>query len=79
MKSLAALEVPGLACMALVQIGSEERRGEGTVLIIKTSQLCFELGNGNSSMLSEHQVGYSPIDSESLGLDFEIKSCHYWI
>ena len=54
MKSLAALEVPGLACMALVQIGSEEeRRGEGTVLIIKPSQLCFELGNGNNLQIGD--------------------------
>ena len=35
--------------------------------------------NTNSSMLSEQQVGYSPIDSELIGLDFACKACHYWL
>ena len=30
-------------------------------------------------MLSEQQVGYSPIDSELIGLDFACKACHYWL
>ena len=33
--------------------------------------------NANSSMLSEQQVGYSPIDTELIGLDFACKACHY--
>ena len=35
--------------------------------------------SANSSMLGEHQIGYSPIDAELLGLDFAMKSCHYWL
>ena len=32
--------------------------------------------NANSSLLSEQQVGYSPIDSELIGLNFTCKSFH---
>ena len=33
----------------------------------------------NSSMLSDNQIGYSPIDAELLALDFTAKACHYWM
>ena len=33
--------------------------------------------NANSSMLSEQQCGYSPIDNELMGLYFACQACHY--
>ena len=35
--------------------------------------------SANSSMLSEQQAGYSPIDGEAIALDFACQACHYWL
>ena len=35
--------------------------------------------SANSSIHGENQVGWSPIDTKLMGLDFAMKSCHYWL
>ena len=52
----------------LFQFLSDEEPGKGAVII-----------NANSSLLSESQIGYSPIDAELISLDFASRACHYWL
>ena len=52
----------------LFQFLSDAEPAKGAVII-----------NANSSMLSENQVGYSPIDAEMISLDFAARACHYWL
>ena len=52
----------------LFQYLSDQDPAKGAVII-----------SANSSMLSEQQAGYSPIDSEAIALDFACQACHYWI
>ena len=52
----------------LFQFLSDEEPGKGAVII-----------NANSSLLSESQIGYSPIDAELISIDFASRACHYWL
>ena len=52
----------------LFQFLSDEEPKKGAVII-----------NANSSLLSESQIGYSPIDAEMISLDFASRACHYWL
>ena len=52
----------------LFQYLNDEEPAKGALII-----------SANSSMLSEQQTGYSPIDSEAIALDFACQACHYWI